>query len=282
MSSALRAGVVALVVLGGCGTTYKVPDVDERVEAEATAMFAAAQDESSISKLGRSQAEARFRRVAARIEPVAENFCRQELASRSNADCDVRLSIDYEMAQRNAYFTYLGAGNTEPTIFFTLPLLQDTRNDDEVAFVMGHEYGHRIARHIEKGQQQAATGAILLGTIAAMGNAAAAANGQYYDPNAVENSVALGYALGGRAFSQTYELESDTIGTYIALEAGYDPAVGAKFFARDEDARSGDGKLSFWGTHPPDQRRVAVVLATQKHLAAGGSLEHRSENTQAP
>ncbi|WP_145963080.1 M48 family metalloprotease, partial [Mangrovicoccus ximenensis] len=124
--------------------------------------------------------------------------------------------------------------------------------------------------------------AILLGTLAAMGNAAAAANGQSYDPNAVGNSVALGYALGDRAYSQTYELESDTIGTFIAREAGYDPVTGARFFARDEDARSGNGKLSFWGTHPPDFRRVAAVIATDRMLDGGGSLEHRPRNAGTP
>ena len=42
----------------------------------------------------------------------------------------------------------------------------------------------------------------------------------------------LGASLGGRAYSQSYELEADTLGAYIAARAGYDPERGARIFAR--------------------------------------------------
>ena len=41
----------------------------------------------------------------------------------------------------------------------------DTVNDHEVAFVLAHEYGHLIGRHIEKSQQQALAGALIVGTL---------------------------------------------------------------------------------------------------------------------
>lgn len=69
-----------------------------------------------------------------------------------------------------------------------------------------------------------------------------------------------------RAFSQTYELESDMIGTRIAAAAGYDPIIGAKYFARDEAARSKSGQLSFWGTHPANEERIEVVIATMDQI----------------
>ncbi|MDI3336654.1 hypothetical protein QKW60_09565 [Defluviimonas aestuarii] len=115
-----------------------------------------------------------------------------------------------------------------------------------------------------------------MGAIAAYGNASAASAGQYYDPNNVSRSMELGAAVGQVAFSQTYELESDMLGTHIAHYAGYDPVKGAQYFARDEAARSKGGKLSFWGTHPADEKRVAVVLATMEKIKAQQALTRKT------
>ena len=215
---------------------------------------------------------ARYRRVARRVQPVARQFCEQELPKGQSIDCNVRIQVDEAMKDRNAYFTYAAAGNKSPVIRFSVPILEDAKSDDEVAFIMGHEYGHLIGQHIQKQQQQAIAGALILGAITAYSNAQAASVGAYYDPNGVDRSVRLGAAAGQHAFSQTYELEADMIGTRIAAAAGYDPVKGAQFFARDEAARSRSGRLSFWGTHPADEKRVAVVLATVDQIKANQAL----------
>lgn len=176
------------------------------------------------------------------------------------------LQIDREMKQRNAYFTYDGK---EPVIRISMPMLQDSASDDEVGFILGHEYGHLIGRHIQKQQQQALAGALLLGVI----TAAATVNSASYNPNTVSQSMDVGAAASAMAYSQTYELESDTLGTRIARAAGYDPVKGAKFFARAEAARTSAGNLSFWGTHPPDAKRLATVLATMQQIDAKIGLQ---------
>ncbi len=84
--------------------------------------------------------------------------------------------------------------------------------------------------------------------------------------------MALGAAMGNQAFSQTYELESDVLGAHIAKAAGYDPVEGAKFFARPEAAQTQAGNLSFWGTHPPDEKRLATVIDTAEAIKAGKNL----------
>ncbi|WP_207102394.1 M48 family metallopeptidase [Paracoccus shandongensis] len=260
-------GLAALVT--ACGTTYELPGVDDSVNARATAMFAEAKSASPRSPASPALAQARFQRVASRIQPVAEALCKAELAQKG-ADCRVKLELDRQMAERNAYFTYAGPGNSDPVIRFTVPMLQDVESDDEVAFILGHEYGHLIGQHIVKQQQQAVAGALILGALTAYANAEAASAGQSHDPNAVGRNMEIGAAIGQKAYSQTYELESDMLGTRIAAAAGYDPVKGARFFARDEAARSQGGKLSFWGTHPADAKRLAVVLATVDQMKSGG------------
>ncbi|MCK0140019.1 M48 family metalloprotease [Aliiroseovarius sp. F47248L] len=271
----LIAIIATSVVLISCGTTYEMPKVNETVTSRANSLFAQAKSAPPRKLASPSTGTARFHRVARRVQPVARKLCETELAQGKNIDCNVRIEIDTEMEVRNAYFTYLEKNNQKPVIRFSVPILRDAASDDEVAFVMGHEYGHLIGQHIQKGEQQAMAGALILGAIAAYGNAQAASVGAYYDPNSVDNSVRLGAALGQRAFSQTYELESDMIGTRIAAAAGYDPVKGAQFFARDEAARSSAGQLSFWGTHPADEKRMEVVIATMEQIKAQRALARK-------
>lgn len=55
---------------------------------------------------------------------------------RKDFDCNVDVAIDRELEQRNAYFTYK---NDKPAIRISLPMLQDTASDDEVAFTPAAE-----------------------------------------------------------------------------------------------------------------------------------------------
>src|SRR6056297_692995 len=256
-----------LLGLSACGTTYVLPDIDDTSATRAKSMFAEAQTETSRKQASRATAERR-------VERVAEKFCEAETASLNGFDCDVQVAIDHKAKIRNAYFTYQ---NNKPVIFMTMPILQDMQNDDEVAFVLSHEYGHLIGRHIQKQQQQAMVGALILGTLTAYSNAQAAAAGISYDPNDVGRSMELGAAAGSMAYSQSYELESDTLGARIAAASGYDPVKGAQYFARPEDARTEAGNLSFWGTHPPNEKRLATVLAVSAQIEAQQGLQRKQQ-----
>lgn len=255
---------ILLSLLTACGTTYSIPPADDAMAGTASQMFAEARSTPARALASPATGEARFARVAARVVSVGRQLCQQESANQKNFRCDVMVEIDRTMPERNAYFTFV---NEQPTIRMSLPMLQDAANDDEVAFIMSHEFGHLIGRHIHKQQQQQLAGALILGTMAAVANADAAAAGQTYDPANVDRAMEIGAAVGSIAYSQTYELESDMLGTRIASAAGYDALVAAKFFARPEDARSQSGtKLSFWGTHPSNDKRLATVIATRAQI----------------
>ncbi len=249
-----------------------LPEIDDASAGTAKAMFAEAQSSSTPHAATDSVAVSRFNRVTAQVGPVAARICKQETASLKNFDCDVRLGVDTQMAQRNAYFTYADpAAKRDPMIKVTVPMLRDVQSDDELAFVIGHEYGHLIARHIQKQEQQAVAGALIAGILTAAANA----NNPYADPNAVSDNMELGSAIGHRAFSQSYELESDTLGTLITRSAGFDPVKGARFFARGEAPKLSTGQLSFWGTHPPNQTRLATVIATDSRITAQGNIARK-------
>ncbi|TNC45139.1 peptidase M48, Ste24p [Rubellimicrobium rubrum] len=270
------ASLAVLTVLGACGTTYDVPPASEANLIQARAMFAEEQDPATAQRgerLAPAMAMVQYQRVVAKVEPVAEQFCRSQTAEIPGFNCDVTISVDAKTAERNAYQHYGSRG--EPQVAITLPFIADARNPDELAFVLGHEFGHHIAQHIEKQQQQAVAGALILGALTAYGQAqATAANPYRYtggDSREMQNMMNAGAAVGQMAFSQTYELESDVIATYITRAAGFDPVLGARFFAKPEEPRTPGGALSFWGTHPADETRLATVLETVGRLDAQGA-----------
>lgn len=189
-----------------------------------------------------------FVAVVARMEPVAEDYCRR-LSRVSN--CDFRIVIDDRPGQpANAFQTLDSSGR--PMLAFTVALIRDARNRDELAFVMGHEAAHHIAGHIPRQQNTALAGAVLAGVLAQVSGA-----GQ----DVVNSAQDLGATVGARRFSKDFELEADSLGTEIAFVAGYDPMLGAAFFDRIPDP--GD---RFLGTHPANADRKRMVAATLARL----------------
>ena len=189
-----------------------------------------------------------FVRVVETVEPVAERECR---ARTQGMNCDFNIVVDDRPNQPpNAYQTVDRQGR--PIIAFTLALIADARNIDELAFVMGHEAAHHIEGHIERQQQNAVAGAVIFSGLATLSGG---------DANAVKSAQRLGAQVGARSYSKEFELEADALGTVITKKAGYDPLRGAQFFARIPDP--GD---KFLGTHPPNAARLETVRRTAAGL----------------
>ena len=262
--------IVFALGLSACGTTYEIPEASRSEIERAQAIFSEEKDRatSRVSAKSGEEMARQFVNVISRVEPVAEQFCREEMAESLGFVCDIQVMYENLTLERNAYQLY--DDNENPIIVFTISMIADARNEHEIAFILGHEVGHHIGRHIQKKNQQALAGALVLGALTAVGKAYESRANPYrdtaMDQREMNRNMEAGFALGRRAFSQTYELEADVIGTYISRSAGYDPVLGARFFARPEPAKTVDGKLSFWGTHPPDEERLATILATVRQL----------------
>lgn len=204
------------------------------------------------SMSGREAARS-FAEVIARVEPVAEAICR---AQTRRVDCDYQIWVDTDPSQApNAYQTL--DANGRPQIVFTIALIANALNADELAFVLGHEAAHHIEGHLAQSERQAITGAIIGGILASATGAGSAG---------VERAQRIGAQVGVLRYSKEHELEADRLGTMIAYEAGFDPVLGAAFFSRLPDP--GDGFLS---THPANADRQAVVAETYAALVGGGT-----------
>nr|WP_242070250.1 M48 family metallopeptidase [Tabrizicola soli] len=204
--------------------------------------------EPPAPRLAAEDAARSFLTVVARVEPVAEAQCRARGVA---GNCDFRIVVDDRPGQPpNAFQTLDSYGR--PVIGFTLALIGDARNADELAFVLGHEAAHHIAGHIPRRKDQALSGALLAGVLAQ-------ASG--LTPDEVRAAQDMGAEVAARGYSRDFELEADAMGAEIALLAGYDPLRGTGFFDRLPDP--GD---RFLGSHPPNAERKAMVLATVRRL----------------
>ena len=202
-------------------------------------------------RLDAGTAAANFERVVNLMEPVASAECRARAPRRN---CDFLIVVDTRPGlPPNAFQTLDETGR--PVIGFTMSLLADARNADELAFIFGHEAGHHIAGHIPRLADEARTGAIIAGALAALTGA---------DDRTVQRVAGLGGQIAARRFAPTFELEADEIGTVLAWRAGFDPERGAAFFSRIADPGN-----AFLATHPPNAQRIEVVRATLARLRAG-------------
>src|SRR6056297_3315362 len=234
--SLIRNGFLALCLLASAAC------------APATMPQAPGDGASQPAPLSERRAAMQFVEVVETVEPVAERECRSR-APRLN--CDFRIVVDDRPGQPvNAYQTL--DRNGRPIIAFTLAMIAEARNRDELAFVLSHEAAHHIAGHIPRQQQNAAAGAILLGGLATLTGVGS---------DAVRTASDLGATVGARSYSKNYELEADSLGTIIAKRAGYDPVRGAAFFTRIPDP--GD---RFLGTHPPNAQRIETVRRVNAQL----------------
>lgn len=202
---------------------------------------------SKVTIRGNESAIKAFIRVVKVVEPVAERECS---ARTRGVSCDFAIVVDTRPGlPANAFQTLNRAGR--PIIGFTVALLADARNEDEIAFVMSHEAAHHIKGHLLRQQQSAMAGAVVSTGIAILMGA---------DDKAIQAAQREGAFVGSRIYSKEFELEADALGTVITKKAGYDPLTGAQFFFRIPDPGN-----KFLGTHPPNGQRLATV----RRVAAG-------------
>ncbi len=246
----MRLPVILCLLVAACGTTYEVPG------------GSGAPPVAPEGPAGPARTAGDFNRVVARVAPQGERFCREENPGAPGSFCSFTIALDRDpRLPPNAYETEGDDGR--PVVVMGATLLDQMRSDDEIAFVLSHEMSHHIAGHIPKQQQQQAMGALILGgLVAAAGNA----YGMPVSEDSLQQAMNIGAAIGARSYSQTYELEADTLGAYIAARAGYDPATGALIF--DRPGIRSEGGPPLLTSHPGSAQREANIAEVEATIRA--------------
>ncbi|MEO0989951.1 MAG: M48 family metalloprotease [Pseudomonadota bacterium] len=193
-----------------------------------------------------------FDRVVARMEPVAEQECR---ARTDNINCNFLVRIDRDRSkQPNAYQSL--NSNGRPILTFNVTLIEDLENEDQLAFIFGHEAAHHIRQHIAQQRTSTQAGALIGSNFGRFADAVIGSPGVLTDIG-----TQAGAFVGARGYSKAHELEADQLGAILTDKGGYDPEVGVTYFERIRDP----GNV-FLGTHPPNADRIRVVRETAAQL----------------
>lgn len=238
---------VMVAALAGCAVQGPVMPAPTPSAPPVTVPAPAASTPNTARESARN-----FVQVLRRMEPTVERECLERRATPIN--CDFQFVVDDRPdLPVNAFQTVDSRGR--PVVGFTLALIAEARNADELAFVMGHEAAHHILGHLTSQGRSATAGAVILGGIAAAGGADAAT---------VRGIQNIGASVGARYFSKDWELQADRLGAIIALNAGYNPENGAQFFLRIPDPGN-----RILGTHPSNAQRIQAVTQAVADVRAG-------------
>lgn len=133
-----------------------------------------------------------------------------------------------------------------------------TRNDAQIAAVMGHEVGHINAHH---GAQRLAAGLLKQIGLKALLAALQAGDVAYAKEIAAVLGAGVEYGLI-LPYSRQQEYEADARGVLYMQGAGYPPAEAAAFWRQMMALNAGRARpLEFLSTHPADDNRIAALEA---------------------
>ena len=143
-------------------------------------------------------------------------------------------------------------------------LLLRAENEDQLAYVLGHEIGHYQRRHslqLWRDLRAKATASAMLGLLGVFGPVAWAA------------IVTVDVALVGSvlAYSRDEEREADDIGFDLMVKAGYDPREAPRIWeALEQERKAADKSRPFiyFSTHPSTDERIATLRV--RSAQAGG------------
>jgi predicted Zn-dependent protease len=130
-------------------------------------------------------------------------------------------------------------------------LLPVTQDETTLAFVMGHEIGHAVARHGNERMSQmliVQTGGLALDVALSQ------------KPEQTRNLFMSAYGLGTNLgvllpYSRTHESEADKLGMVFMAMAGYNPSNAYQVWDRMSAASGGGKPPEILSTHPSDATR---------------------------
>ena len=131
-------------------------------------------------------------------------------------------------------------------------IMDGMNNEAELAFVVGHEIGHAVARH--GGEKM---------TRSILQNVGAYIVSATFESEIIDAVYGTGTELGVMLpYSRSNESEADAIGLILMARAGYDPSASYTFWKRFTNNAEGSSKLAaILSTHPCDSDRIAAMEA---------------------
>lgn len=205
-------------------------------------------DEVSFSKTDINAMQARLQRVVNQLAPEATKLCREMNGPQANCNLYVELTKGKGL---NAH------ADGEKIVIY-MSMVDFAKDDDELAFVLAHEYTHHMMGHVQSAKQNVLGGA-LLGTLA---DALAASQG-------ISTSGQFG-KMGAQAsmlaYSPAFETEADYIALYMLERAKFNINDAPNFWRRM--AQNNPQGIYNRTTHPTTPERFVMMSKTIDEINA--------------
>jgi predicted Zn-dependent protease len=185
------------------------------------------------------------KQLGSKISTAVEEFLRQHKMGNRVADYKWEFNL-VESEQMNAWAMPGGK------VVVYSGLLPVTKDEPGLAFVMGHEIAHAVARHGNERMSQALlaqTGAVALDVAL------------HDQPSETKALFMTAYGVGAQVgailpFSRLHESEADKLGMIFMAMAGYDPHEAPKVWQRMIELNAGPKPPEIMSTHPADDKRI--------------------------
>jgi|GEM_PF-337325 len=186
--------------------------------------------------------------VARRIAPAAVALCRELALYPDPRDC--AYGIHASKGRDAEGNSKINASADGKAVYINTGMVRFTKDDNELAYIIGHEFAHNIMKHIDAQKQNAMAGAFL----GALADGIAARYGAY---SKKDSFTAAGAESGILAYSPAFEQEADYIGLYLTARAGYDyhrvPDVWRRMSLFDREF------IYYTSTHPSNAERFVLM-----------------------
>jgi metalloendopeptidase OMA1, mitochondrial len=176
-------------------------------------------------------------RVGSRIAQASSTFASQQNVASYNSN-----PYTYTVVRSDAANAFVLPGNH---VFVMTGLFRYSRDEDDLAAVIGHEMAHNIARHAG----EKVSSSIVINVLARLS--------LLIDPSGLFLTLLLPAAtlLRELPHSRVQEAEADQIGIQLAAQACYDPRAAKRVFAAMKEGH-GEGGPEFLSTHPSHESRL--------------------------
>ncbi|GIK29688.1 MAG: M48 family metallopeptidase [Phototrophicaceae bacterium] len=178
--------------------------------------------------------------VQAAIDQIGANLVNSSVAG--------RVPWQFEFTVLNDSSTVNAFALPGGPVFITTGLLNRLETEDMVAGVLAHEIVHVLARH---SAQAIAKSELTNGLIGAVGVASG-------DAGASQTAAMIGQ-LVNMSYGRDAEIESDTLGVCLMINAGYDPQAMIGVMRVLEAATGGARQPEFMSTHPSPDNRIGRI-----------------------
>lgn len=150
-------------------------------------------------------------------------------------------------------------------------LLPITLDESGLAFVLGHEIAHAVARHGNERMSQ-----ILLAQMGGVALSIALSEKSQETQAALMTAYGAGTTLGViLPFSRIHESEADKLGMIFMAMAGYQPSKAIDALERMEKASGKSSVPEFLRTHPADATRIKDAKAFLPEALKYGVLKFK-------